>query len=176
MLGRQQLDKTLAALAAAERSARKRVDPEADAAALADPECRFELLATQYAAACSAEAPLPAQALVYEAMKRKERTPEALAAASAEIEAELIRKQPALELALEELGKARAQSIQAAPERRTGRSWPRIRDYRRCEARGRGGIAGADGTQPEIGNACRSPLRADEALDLAEAVARHLWR
>ncbi len=57
---------------------------------------------------------MPAQALTYEALKKKERTPEALAAASAELEAELIQKQPVPELALEELGKARAQSIQDA--------------------------------------------------------------
>lgn len=112
MLGRQQLDKTLAVLAANERSAKKRVDPEADAAALADPERRFELLTAQYRAAVGAEAPLPAQALAYEALKKKERTPEALSAASAELETELIRKQPVPDLALEELGKARAQSVQ----------------------------------------------------------------
>ncbi len=112
VLGHQQLDKALATLAANERSAKKRVDPEADAAALADPESRFELLARQYGVTFGEEAPLPAQALAYEALKKKERTPEALAAASAELEAELIRKQPIPELALEELGKARAQSIQ----------------------------------------------------------------
>jgi uncharacterized protein involved in outer membrane biogenesis len=112
VLSKQQLNTTLAALAASERSERKRVDPEADAAALADPERRFELLTTLYRQEVGAEAPLPAQSLAYEALKKKERTPELLATASAEIESELIAKNPVPALALEELGKARAQSIQ----------------------------------------------------------------
>jgi uncharacterized protein involved in outer membrane biogenesis len=114
VLGRKRLDTTLAALAAGERSERKRVDPEADAAALADPERRLELLTALYRQESGAEAPLPAQALAYEAMKKKERTPELLAAASAELEDELIAKMPVPAIALEELGKARAQSIQDA--------------------------------------------------------------
>jgi hypothetical protein len=114
VLGQQQLDKKLAVLAANKRSARERVNPEADAAALADPESRFELLTKQYGVAFGEEATLPAQSLAYEALKKKERTPEALAAASAELETELIQKQPIPQLALEELGKARAQSIQEA--------------------------------------------------------------
>jgi hypothetical protein len=46
------------------------------------------------------------------ALKKKERTPETLAAASAELKTALVGKQPVPALALEELGKARAQAVQ----------------------------------------------------------------
>ncbi len=114
-LGRQVLDKELTALAGNQRTMLgRRLNAEQIAEALADPERRFELLAQQYRVDFGAEAVLPGSAATFEAAKRKERTPEALAAANKELETALIAKRPAPELALEELGKARAQSIQDA--------------------------------------------------------------
>ena len=115
LLGRQQVDKKLSTLAAGDRNfLGKQPDAEQVAAMLQDPEKRFELLAGQFRLDGGKEAVLPAQAAAYEALKKKERTPELLAAANAEMEAALLAKEPVPESALEELGKARAQSIQEA--------------------------------------------------------------
>ena len=110
-----QVDKKLSTLAAGDRNfLGKQPDAEQIAAMLQDPEKRFELLAGQIRLDGGEEAGLPAQAAAYEALKKKERTPELLAAANAEMEAALLAKEPVPETALEELGKARAQSIQEA--------------------------------------------------------------
>ena len=79
-----------------------------------DPEERFELLAAQYRAEAGKDAALPGEAAAFEALKKKERTPESLAAANAALEAEFMAKHPVTPEALEALGKARAQSIQEA--------------------------------------------------------------
>ena len=87
LLGRQQVDKKLSTLAAGDRNfLGRQPDAEQVAAMLQDPEKRFELLATTYRGDAGDEAPLPAQAAAYEALKKKERTPELLAAANAEME------------------------------------------------------------------------------------------
>ena len=115
LLGRQQVDKKLGTLAAGDRNfLGRQPDAEQVAAMLKDPEKRFELLAGQFRVDGGKEASLPPQAAAYEALKKKERTPELLAAANAEMETALLAKEPVPESALEELGKARAQSIQEA--------------------------------------------------------------
>ena len=81
---------------------------------LADPEQRFELLAKRYRAEAGPKAPLPGEAAAFEALKKKERTPEGLAAANEALAADWLGKHPATTAQLEALGKLRAQSIQAA--------------------------------------------------------------
>ena len=79
----QALDASLAKLAGSQKKLLGgRPDEEEVAAMLADPEQRFELLAKHYRAEAGAEAPLPGEAAAFEALKKKERTPEALAAAN----------------------------------------------------------------------------------------------
>jgi hypothetical protein len=109
------LDASLSKLAGSRRKLLGgRPDEEEVAAMLADPEQRFELLAERYRAEAGAEAPLPGEAAAFEALKKKDRTPEALAAANAAIEEAWIAKHPATPEQLEALGKARAQAIQDA--------------------------------------------------------------
>ena len=67
-----------------------------------------------YRAEAGAEATLPGEAATFEALKKKERTPEGFAAANEAIEADWLGKHPATPEQLEALGKARAQSIQEA--------------------------------------------------------------
>ena len=81
---------------------------------LADPEERFELLAKHYRAEAGAEAPLPGEAAAIEALKKKERTPEVLAAANKAMADDWLGKHPATTEQIEALGKARGQSIQEA--------------------------------------------------------------
>ena len=115
LLDRRQVDEKLSTLAAGDRNfLGRQPDAEQVAAMLQNPEKRFELLATAHRGDAGDEAPLPPQAAAYEALKKKERTSEVLAAANAEMESALLTKEPVPETALEDLGKARAQSIQEA--------------------------------------------------------------
>jgi len=115
LLGRQQVDRKLTALAGSDRNfLGQQPDAEKVAAILQDPEKRFELLANAYRGDAGKEAPLPTQTAAFDALKKKERTPELLAAANAEMESALIANEPVPESALEAIGKSRAQSIQEA--------------------------------------------------------------
>jgi Domain of Unknown Function (DUF748) len=115
LIGRQALDASLAKLAGSQKKLLGgRPDAEEVAAMLADPEQRFELLAKQYRAESGAEAPLPGEAAAFEALKRKERTPESLASANQAIEDAWLGQHPPTDQQLEALGKSRAQSIQEA--------------------------------------------------------------
>jgi hypothetical protein len=115
LIARQALDASLAKLAGGQKKLLGgRPDAEEVAAMLADPEERFEVLAKHYRVEAGAEAPLPGEAAAFEALKKKERTPEALAAANKAIEDEWLGKHPATTEQLEALGKSRAQSIQDA--------------------------------------------------------------
>ena len=115
LIERQALDASLTKLAASQRKLLGgRPNEEEVAAMLADPAERFELLAKHYRAEAGAEAPLPGDAAATEALKKKERTPEALAAANKSIEDAWLDKHPATTEQMEALGKARGQSIQEA--------------------------------------------------------------
>jgi hypothetical protein len=115
LLAQQELDRSLGKLAGSERKLLGgRPDEEEVAEMLADPEERFELLSKQYRAEAGAEAALPGTAATFEALKKKERTAEALSTASKDIEAELMAKYPVSTEQLEALGKSRAQSVQEA--------------------------------------------------------------
>ena len=115
LLAKQSLDASLNKLAASQRKLLGgRPDAEVVTAMLADPEQRFELLAKQYRAEDGEKAQLPGEAATFEALKKKERTPEHLAAANQSIEAALLEKHPVTTEQLEALGRARAQSIQEA--------------------------------------------------------------
>lgn len=115
LIARQALDASLSKLAGSQKKLiGGRPDAEEVAAMLADPEQRFELLAKHYRAEAGAEAPLPGDAAAFEALKKKERTPEGLTAAGKAIEDDWLGKHPATTEQLEALGKARAQAIQGA--------------------------------------------------------------
>jgi len=81
---------------------------------LADPEERFEILAKHYRTEAGNEAPLPGEAAATEALKKKERTPEALASANKAMEDAWLEQHPVTTEQMEALGKARGQSIQEA--------------------------------------------------------------
>jgi len=72
------------------------------------------LLAKQHRAEAGEKAPLPGEAATFEALKKKERTPENLAAANKVIEDAFLQQHPVTTEQLEALGKARGQSIQEA--------------------------------------------------------------
>ena len=115
LIERQALDASLAKLAGSQKKLLGgRPDEEEVKEMLADPEERFEILAKHFRAEAGAEAPLPGDAAAIEALKKKERTPEALATANAAIEDAWIEKHPATTEQMESLGKARGQSIQEA--------------------------------------------------------------
>jgi hypothetical protein len=115
LIERQALDASLAKLAGSQRKLLGGRPDEAEVKALlADPAERFEILARHYRAEAGAEAPLPGDAAATEALKKKERTPEALAAANKAIEDDWLEKHPATADQMEALGKARGQSIQEA--------------------------------------------------------------
>ncbi len=115
LIARQALDAGLSKIAGTQKNLLgRRPDEEAVVAILADPEKRFELLAKQYRAEAGAEAPLPAEAAAFEALKKKERTPEALASANQSLEGAWLEKHPATAEQLEALGKSRGQAIQEA--------------------------------------------------------------
>jgi hypothetical protein len=115
LIARQALEASLAKLAGSQRNVLgRRPDEEGVQAMLADPAERFELLLKHYRAEAGEEAPLPEEAAAAEALKKKERTPEVLAAANKALEEDWLAKHPATTEQMETLGKARAQSIQAA--------------------------------------------------------------
>ncbi len=115
LIAKQALDASLAKLAGGQRNLLgRRPDAEGVAEKLADPEARFELLVEQYRAEAGEEAALPGEAAAYEALKKKERTPEALAAATGAMGKAWLEKHPVTTEQLEAIGKARAQSIQEA--------------------------------------------------------------
>jgi uncharacterized protein involved in outer membrane biogenesis len=115
LIAKQSLDASLTKLAGSQRKLLGgRPDAEEATAMLADPERRFELLAKQYRAEAGEKAPLPGAAATFEALKKKERTPENLAAANKAIEDSFLEQHPVTTEQLEALGKARAQSIQEA--------------------------------------------------------------
>lgn len=115
LVAKQALESDLAKLAGGQKKLLGgRPDAEETAAMLADPEERFELLAKQFRADAGAEAGLPGEAAAFEALKKKERTPEGLTAANKVLEDDLLARHPATPEQMEALGKARGQSIQAA--------------------------------------------------------------
>jgi hypothetical protein len=115
LIAERALDASLGKLAGSRRGLLGgRPDEEKVAEMLKDPEQRFELLAEQYRAEAGAEAPLPGEAAAFEALKKKERTPEGLAAAVGALEEAWVAKHPATPEQLEALGKARAQAVQDA--------------------------------------------------------------
>ncbi|HEU4923521.1 MAG TPA: DUF748 domain-containing protein, partial [Burkholderiales bacterium] len=114
LIERQALESSLTKLAGSKRGLLGRPDAEKVAAMLQDPEQRFDLLAEQYRAEAGKDAPLPGEAAAFEALKKKERTPEALAGASKAIEDAWLEQHAATTEQLEALGKSRAQSIQDA--------------------------------------------------------------
>ena len=118
---------------------------------LQDPEKRFELLATAHRGDAGEEAPLPPQAAAYEALKKKERTPELLAAANAEMESALLTKAPVPETALEAARQgARAVNPGGAARQRRRRGVASLPDHRRSKALQFNRRQGAARTQPEI--------------------------
>jgi hypothetical protein len=115
LIEQQALEASLGKLAGSQKNLLgRRPDAEGIAAMLANPEERFELLAQHYRAEAGAEAVLPGEAAACEALKKKERTPEGLAAANKALEDDWLGKHPATPEQLEALGKARGQSIQEA--------------------------------------------------------------
>jgi hypothetical protein len=115
LIARQALEASLARLAGSQKNLLgRRPDAEAVAAMLANPEERFELLAKHHRAEAGAEAPLPGEVAAFEALKKKERTPEGLAAANKALEDDWLGRHPATTEQLEALGKARGQAIQEA--------------------------------------------------------------
>ncbi len=114
VLGRKQLEETLSTLAGNQKKLFGKPDAEDVALSLQDPEKRFELLSAQYRAETGEDAELPEVAAGYEALKKRERTPEGLASANEALETALLAKHPVTTETLEALGKARAQSIQDA--------------------------------------------------------------
>ena len=115
LIEHQALEASLAKLAGSQKKLLGgRPDEEEVKELLANPEERFEILVKQFRAEAGAETPLPGDAAATEALKKKERTPEALAAANAAIEDAWIEKHPATTEQMESLGKARGQSIQEA--------------------------------------------------------------
>ena len=80
LIAEQALEAELTKLAGSQKNLLgRRPDAEEVAAMLANPEERFELLATHYRAQGGAEATLPGEAAAFEALKKKERTPEGFA-------------------------------------------------------------------------------------------------
>ncbi len=95
LIAKQALDASLAKLAGSQRKLLGgRPDAEEVTAMLAEPAERFELLAMQYRAEEGEKAPLPGEAATVEALKKKERTPENLAAANQAIEGALLAQAP----------------------------------------------------------------------------------
>jgi hypothetical protein len=115
LIARQALDANLTRIAGSRRNVvGMRPKPEQVPAMLADPEQRFELLARVHREEAGEDAALPGEAAAFEALKKKERTPEALATANRAIEDAWLGKHPATDEQLQALGKARAQAIQDA--------------------------------------------------------------
>ena len=114
-LWRQALEAELAKLAGSQRKLLGGFpDEDVVKESLANPEERFELLAKHYRAEAGEEAPLPGEAAAVEALKKKERTPEAFEAANKALASAWQQGHPVTTEQLEAIGKARAQSIQEA--------------------------------------------------------------
>jgi hypothetical protein len=88
--------------------------PDASDAALADPARRFELLVAQYLADDGARRTLPPTALALNAQRKRERAPEAYAAANLELAQALALEDGVADRELEQLGLMRARAIQDA--------------------------------------------------------------
>jgi hypothetical protein len=88
--------------------------PKSDELALADPARRYDLLVSQYQADYGAKTALPPAALALNAVKKSERTPDAIAAASRELEMSIAQKHAVTDVELEQLGQSRARAIQDA--------------------------------------------------------------
>jgi hypothetical protein len=115
LIERQALESSVSKLAGSQRKLLGgRPDEEEVKEMLADPAERFELLAKHHRVGAGAATPLPGAAAETEALKKKERTPERLAAANEALEQAWVEEHPATTEQLESLGKARAQSIQEA--------------------------------------------------------------
>ena len=151
LIGRQALEASLAKLAGSQRKLLGGFpDEEEVKETLADPEERFELLAKHYRAEAGEEAPLPGEAAAFEALKKKERTPEALEAANEAIEDAWHRKAPGHDRTDGSARQgARAVDPGGAARRRRGRSRARVPDPRRLAVAGR--REGQARAQPEVG-------------------------
>jgi hypothetical protein len=115
LIGRQALEASVRKLAGNQRKLIGGFpDEEEVEERLAKPEERFELLAKHFRTEAGDETPLPGEAAATEALKKKERTPEAVDAANEAIENVWLEKHPVTTEQMEALGKARAQSIQEA--------------------------------------------------------------
>jgi uncharacterized protein DUF748 len=88
--------------------------PKSDDLALADPARRFDLLVSQYQSDYGAKTPLPPAALALSAVKKSERSADAIVAANRELEASIAQKHPVTEADFEQLGQSRARAIQDA--------------------------------------------------------------
>jgi hypothetical protein len=107
-----QLDR--ASIAARRLDGLLRTLPKSDELALADPAQRFDLLMTQYRADYGGKTALPPAALALNALRKSERTPEAMGTASLELERAIAQKHAVTEADLEQLGQSRARAIQDA--------------------------------------------------------------
>jgi hypothetical protein len=115
LIGRQALEASLAKFAGSRRKLLGGFpDEEEVKETLADPQERFDILVAHYRAQAGEEAPLPGEAASFEALNRKARTPEALEAANEALATAWLEKNPVTTEQMEAIGKARAQSIQAA--------------------------------------------------------------
>jgi len=88
--------------------------PKSDELALADPARRFDLLVSQYQADYGAKTALPPAALALNAVKKNERTPDAITAANRELETSIAQKHVVTDADFEQLGQSRARAIQDA--------------------------------------------------------------
>ena len=138
LIGRQALDASLAKLAGSQKKLLGgRPDEEEVKAMLADPAERFEILAKHYRAEAGAEAPLPGEAAATEALKKKERTPEALASRQQGDGRRLARAAPGHDRTDGSARQgARAVHPGSAARRRRGRSRARVPDPRRLAGAG----------------------------------------
>jgi hypothetical protein len=103
-----------ASIAASRLEGLLRTLPKSDELALADPALRFELLMTQYRADFGAKTALPPAALALNAIRKSERTTEAIGPASLELEQAIAQKHEVTDTDLEQLGQMRARAIQDA--------------------------------------------------------------
>jgi hypothetical protein len=103
-----------ASIAASRLEGLLRTLPKSDELALADPAQRFELLMTQYRADYGAKTALPPAALALNAIRKSERTTEAIGPASQELEQAIAQKHEVTDTDLEQLGQMRARAIQDA--------------------------------------------------------------
>ncbi len=113
VLARQALQARLIALKQKELAGHKNAAP-ADETVLADPAEHFRLLAAEYRVELGKDAPLPDSALAVEAAKKKKGDTPPFDPAIADLESPLLMHTQIEDGSLEELGKHRAHSIQAA--------------------------------------------------------------